>query len=158
MPGCFWRYIMVWFPGVSGFGFRGVSGVCFGVAQGGVLLGGGFWRFWVCFLFWFVRTWGWGFRGCAGFFAGCGFIRLPGGLLSALVVALLHMPRLAARCRGGSRRRGRSGRVWDLAFIRFGYKKPHPSSIRCRGLRSSASDRSFAFGSARPSFLLHASA
>ena len=58
---------MVWFPGVSGFGFRGVSGVCFGVAQDGVLLGGGFWRFGVCFLFWFVRTWGWGFRGCAGF-------------------------------------------------------------------------------------------
>ena len=79
---------MVWFPGVSGFGFRGVSGVCFGVAQDGVLLGGGFWRFWVCFLFWFVRTWGWGFRGCAGFCGvrlystarrfvecfGCGFI------------------------------------------------------------------------------------
>ena len=40
---------MVWFPGVSGFGFRGVSGVCFGVAQDGVLLGGGFWRFGVCF-------------------------------------------------------------------------------------------------------------
>ena len=65
----------------------------------------------------------------------------------------LTAPR-AARCRGGSRRRGRSGRVWDLACIRFGCKKPHPSSIRCRGLRSSASDRSFAFGSARPSFLL----
>ena len=62
---------MVWFPGVSGFGFRGVSGVCFGVAQDGVLLGGGFWRFWVCFLFWFVRTWGWGFSGLCGFFAGC---------------------------------------------------------------------------------------
>ena len=67
---------------------------------------------------------------------------------------LIRLPRLAARCRGGSRRRGRSGRVWDLACIRFGCKKPHPSSIRCRGLRSSASDRSFAFGSARPSFLL----
>ena len=102
---------MVWFPGVSGFGFRGVSGVCFGVAQDGVLLGGGFWRFWVCFLFWFVRTWGWGFRGCAGFFAGCGFIRLPGGLLSALVVALLHMPRLpASECWRAVRR----GWVWVL--------------------------------------------
>ena len=67
---------------------------------------------------------------------------------------LIRLPRLSARCRGGSRRRRRSGRVWDLACIRFGCKKPHPSSIRCRGLRSSASDRSFAFGSARPSFLL----
>ena len=67
---------------------------------------------------------------------------------------MIRLPRLAARCRGGSRRRRRSGRVWDLACIRFGCKKPHTSSIRCRGLRSSASDRSFAFGSARPSFLL----
>ena len=44
----------------------------------------------------------------------------------------LLLPRLAARCRGGSRRRGRSGRVWDLACIRFGCKKPqsllHPLS------------------------------
>ena len=67
---------------------------------------------------------------------------------------MIRLPRLSARCRGTPRRRGRSGRVWDLACIRFGCKKPHPSSIRCRGLRSSASDRSFAFGSARPSFLL----
>ena len=67
---------------------------------------------------------------------------------------MIRLPRLSARCRGAPRRRGRSGRVWDLARIRFGCKKPHPSSIRCRGLRSSASDRSFAFGSARPSFLL----
>ena len=42
---------MVWFPGVSGFGFRGVSGVCFGVAQDGVLLGGGFGVFGFVFCF-----------------------------------------------------------------------------------------------------------
>ena len=65
----------------------------------------------------------------------------------------LTAPR-AARCRGGSRRRGRSGRVWDLACIRFGYKKPQYLSAYCRKLRGSASDRSVAFGSARPSFLL----
>ena len=65
----------------------------------------------------------------------------------------LTAPR-AARCRGGSRRRGRSGRVWDLACIRFGCKKPQSLSAYCRKLRGSASDRSFAFGSARPSFLL----
>ena len=69
---------------------------------------------------------------------------------------MIRLPRLSARCRGAPRRRGRSGRVWDLVCKRFGCKKPHTSSIRCRGLRSSASDRSFAFGSARTSFLLDA--
>ena len=87
LPGCFWRYIMVWFPGVSGFGFRGVSGVCFGVAQDGVLLGGGFWRFWVCFLFWFVRTWGWGFRGCAGFLRGAVWEKRGGDFQSHLNIS-----------------------------------------------------------------------
>ena len=67
---------------------------------------------------------------------------------------LIRLPPLAARCRGGSRRRRRSGRVWDLACIRFGYKKPQSLSAYCRKLRGSASDRSFTFGSARPSFLL----
>ena len=57
----------------------------------------------------------------------------------------LTAPR-AARCRGGSRRRGRSGRIWDLVFDRLADKKPHTSSIRCRGLRSSASTRSFVLG------------
>ena len=86
---------MVWFPGVSGFGFRGVSGVCFGVAQDGVLLGGGFWRFWVCFLFWFVRTWGWGFRGCAGFLRGAALFDCPA--VVECFFGVIRLPRLSAR-------------------------------------------------------------
>ena len=62
---------MVWFPGVSGFGFRGVSGVCFGVAQDGVLLGGGFWRFGGLFSVLVCAHVGLGFSGLCGFFAGC---------------------------------------------------------------------------------------
>jgi len=74
--------------------------------------------------------------------------------LCVLSFGFILLLRLAARCRGGSRRRRRSRKVWDLACIRFGYKKPQSLSAYCRKLRGSASDRSFAFGSARPSFLL----
>ena len=45
------------------------------------------------------------------------------GLLN--VFCVIRLPRLATRCRGGSRRRGRSGRIWDLVFDRLAYKKPH---------------------------------
>ena len=41
-------------------------------------------------------------------------------------------------------------------WIRSGYKKPQSTSAHCRSLRCSASVRSFAFGSARTSFLLDA--
>ena len=47
----------------------------------------------------------------------------------------LTAPR-AARCRGAPRRRGRSGRVWELVFDRLAYKKPEApmpcSSFGCR--------------------------
>ena len=59
---------------------------------------------------------------------------------------LIPLPRLSTRCRGAPRRRGRSGRVWDLVCKRFGCKKPQSLSAYCRKLRGSASVRSFAFG------------
>ena len=56
-----------------------------------------------------------------------------GGLFSSCKNPL---PRLATRCRGGSRRRGRSERIWDLVFDRLAYKKPEApmpcSSFGCR--------------------------
>ena len=45
-------------------------------------------------------------------------------------LGLNPLPRLSTRCRGAPRRRGRSGRVWDLVFDRLADKKPQ----RQRGL------------------------
>ena len=51
-------------------------------------------------------------------------------------LGLNPLPRLSTRCRGAPRRRGRSGRVWDLVFDRLAYKKPEApmpcSSFGCR--------------------------
>ena len=59
------------------------------------------------------------------------------------VILLLRLP---ARCRGGLNGGGGQEGFGILLLDRLADKKPHPSSIRCRGLRSSASTRSFVLG------------
>ena len=59
---------------------------------------------------------------------------------------MIRLLRLPARCRGGLNGGGGQEGFGILLLDRLADKKPHPSSIRCRGLRSSASTRSFVLG------------
>ena len=88
--------------------------------------------------------------------------RTPFGraLTSSLIEPLV--PRLATRCRGGSRRRGRSVRVWIWRAESFRLQKtasPLSHAVACFGVLLPSAPLSSVFDlrtSARPSFLLHA--